>query len=298
MSPTRCYINILVILASVAYVCYLISGSGLSIQLLHFDIPLILFCVGVSFLIHWVAFIPAFIYKTERFFDLVGSITNTSVICLALYYKLDSIDFSLDIRSIVICVAVVVWAVRLGVFLFSRIIADGKDRRFDEIKLSFSQSLMTWTLSAFWVSITTLAAVTSISSVDIYEIDVFLYTGLMLWLLGLLIEITADHQKRKFKADLSNRDKFISTGLWSVSRHPNYVGEITLWVGVFVMAVPTLVGIQFIVAISPLFVYLLLTRISGVNLLEKIADEKWGHLESYAKYKSDTPVLFPFLRGR
>ena len=93
------------------------------------------------------------------------------------------------------------------------------------------------------------------------------------------------------RSDPSNKDKFINTGLWAWSRHPNYFGEIVLWIGVAVIALPVMKGWQFLTLISPVFVYLLLTKISGIPLLENKSDEKWGGQEDYEKYKADTPVL-------
>ena len=100
-------------------------------------------------------------------------------------------------------------------------------------------------------------------------------------------------QKSHFSADPANKGKFIRTGLWSRSRHPNYFGEITLWVGVAIIALPVLQGWQWIALISPVFVALLITRVSGVPLLEAKADKKWGGQADYEEYKKQTPVLIP-----
>jgi len=99
----------------------------------------------------------------------------------------------------------------------------------------------------------------------------------------------------KFKMDESNNGKFISSGLWSLSRHPNYFGEIMIWLGVAIIAFPVLSGYQYFALSSPVFVYLLLTRASGIPILEKNADKKWGGQEAYEEYKRNTPVLIPKL---
>ena len=106
-----------------------------------------------------------------------------------------------------------------------------------------------------------------------------------LWLSGFTIESISDYQKRAFRKENNPSEDFIHTGLWARSRHPNYFGEITLWSGIAVIALNTLTGIEYITLISPVFVYILLTRMSGVNLLERIADERYGHLEEYQRYK-------------
>ena len=99
-------------------------------------------------------------------------------------------------------------------------------------------------------------------------------------------------QLKAFRKDPKNKGKICKSGLWKYSRHPNYFGEITLWTGIAVIALNTLSGLEYITLISPVFVYILLTRMSGVNMLERIADERYGHLEEYKKYKENTPVLF------
>ena len=126
--------------------------------------------------------------------------------------------------------------------------------------------------------------------------DLYFISGFILWSFGFIIEIIADQQKKKCKLDEENKDKFISSGLWSISRHPNYVGEITLWFGISIISFPILEGWQFITLISPIFVYLLLTKVSGVNMLEKRSDDQWGNQSEYQEYKKNTPVLFPFIK--
>ena len=213
------------------------------------------------------------------------------VIVTALYHKSEFIGSRSDLRSLLIAGFVIIWALRLGSFLFLRVLKDKEDRRFSEWKKNFHQFLRVWTLQGLWVFLTSVAAVTAITSRKIIEPDLFLYIGSFLWVFGFLFESIADYQKRKFRSE--NKNKFIQSGLWSVSRHPNYFGEIVLWFGIALIAFPTLVGPQYVSLISPLFVYLLLTRVSGVHILEKHADDTWGKKKDYKAYKEKTPVLFP-----
>tara|TARA_Y100000816_G_scaffold177629_1_gene128216 strand:+ start:542 stop:949 length:408 start_codon:yes stop_codon:yes gene_type:complete len=119
--------------------------------------------------------------------------------------------------------------------------------------------------------------------------------GIIIFIIGFTIEIIADSQKTKFRANDDNKDKFISSGLWKYSRHPNYLGEIILWLGISLISFSSLEGFQYITLISPIFTYLLLVNVSGINFLEKSGKKKWGHLESYKKYLKETPRLFGFL---
>lgn len=253
--------------------------------------PLFAILVGLAFLIQWVVFLPAYMFQTEKFFDITGSATYISITLAAVLFSDQA-----DARSLLLAVLVVIWAVRLGSFLFGRIHKAGRDDRFDEIKPSFVRFLNVWTIQGLWVTFTAAAAWVAITSSHRKELDLFAWLGLALWVFGFAIEVAADSQKSRFNADPKNKGKFIRTGLWSRSRHPNYFGEIVLWLGVAVIALPVLQGWQWAAMISPLFVTLLLTRVSGVPLLEQKADKKWGGQADYEEYKKNTPVLIPKIK--
>lgn len=272
-----------------AFVAWAGSQGGATVN----GFPLFALLVGLAFAVQWLAFIPAWLLQTEKFFDLTGSITYTALVLLALGLRPGA-----DGRSILLAVLVIVWAARLGTFLFGRIKKAGKDDRFDELKPSFLRFLMVWTIQGLWVTFTAAAALVAMTTTTRAELGVFALVGLALWLAGFTIEVVADNQKSRFKADPANRDQFINTGLWSRSRHPNYFGEIVLWLGVAVIALPVLQGWQWIALISPLFVTVLLTRVSGVPMLEEKADRKWGGQDAYEAYKRNTPVLIPRWRVR
>ena len=252
--------------------------------------------VILAFLIQWVAYIPAYVFQTEKFYDLTGSLTYLSVTWYALI--LASGDFAnANLANTVIVLLISLWALRLGSFLFMRIHKDGEDKRFRTIKPSATQFFMTWTLQGLWVSLCSMCALTAISSDSGVVVNALFYFGLGLFLLGFSTEIVADNQKSKFRSFPENRDKFITTGLWAKSRHPNYFGEIVLWAGIAVMSFSSLEGWQYLTLISPIFTYILLVYVSGVRMLEARADIKWGHDESYKKYKSNTPVLWLNFKG-
>ena len=255
-----------------------------------FGIPVFALCVGLAFLIQWVVFIPSFARQTEKFFDLTGSLTYVTVILIPLV-----LSPGLDARSLLVAALVLVWAIRLGTFLYRRIHRAGKDDRFDALKPSFWRFLNVWTIQALWVTFTAAAALVVLTTSVRKDLDIFALLGFLIWAAGFAIEVAADSQKGKFGADPANKGKFIQTGLWARSRHPNYFGEIVLWVGVAVIALPVLQGWTWVALISPVFVTLLLTRVSGVPLLEKKADKKWGGQADYEAYKKNTPVLIPKL---
>lgn len=261
------------------------SWGGASVS----GIRIFALAVVVAFSIQILGFIAAYLLQTEKFYDLTGSITYISVTIMAV-----ALSPMVAGRSILLLILVVIWAGRLGTFLFQRVLKAGKDSRFDEIKVSFPRFLNTWMLQGLWVSLTLAAALAAITTTERKPLGWFALLGVLVWLVGFGIEAVADAQKSRFRAKAENKGKFINTGLWSWSRHPNYFGEITLWFGVAIIALPVLRGWQWVTLISPVFVAVLITQVSGVPILEEKADEKWGGQEDYEAYKENTPVLIPW----
>ena len=244
-----------------------------------------------AFAIQWLAFIPARLFQTERFYDLTGSITYIAVTLAAI-----SAATAPSGAQWLIAIMIFIWAGRLGSFLFRRIHAAGGDQRFDHIKVSSSRFFVAWTLQGAWVVMTSCAALTAILSAEQRAVGVIYVMGAVMWVAGFVIEVMADQQKSRFRADPANAGRFINVGLWARSRHPNYFGEILLWAGIAVMAIPYLSGTQWVVMLSPLFVYALLTRISGIPTLARRGQQLWGDDPTYQAYVANTPRLLPRLR--
>jgi steroid 5-alpha reductase family enzyme len=251
-------------------------------------IPLFAVAAAFAFVTQWVVFLPSYMAQTERYYDLTGSLTYLTLVIATLL-----LAGSFDGRSIVLTLLVSVWALRLGSFLFLRIKRQGIDQRFDTIKPSFTRFLMAWTLQGLWVFLTLSAALAAMTTTAPTQLGLAGFVGMALWVVGFAIEVVSDRQKRLFRQDPANAGRFITTGLWAWSRHPNYFGEIVLWLGIALIAFPALSGWQYVTLISPLFVYLLLTRVSGIPPLESRAEERWGEDPEFRAYKASTPVLFP-----
>lgn len=251
-------------------------------------VPVFALCVALAFAIQWLAFVPAYLAQSERYYDLTGSITFLSLALFAL-----AASEPPDARAATIALLVACWALRLGFFLSARIRRDGFDRRLSRIKKDFAAFLMTWSLQGTWVTVSFAPGLAAITASSRVPADGFLIAGVVLWGLGFAIEVAADEQKRRFRSQAANAERFITSGLWAWCRHPNYFGEILLWVGIAVAAWPALQGWALLTLASPLFIFLLLTRISGVRMLEASGRRRWGDDPEYGDYLARTPALVP-----
>ena len=260
------------------------SDGGINVN----AVPVFALCGVLAFAINWLAFIPAALHQTERYYDLVGGITYISVTLFAV-----ALSGELDLRAMLVAAMVMFWSLRLATFLFRRISRDGKDSRFDTIKNRPLRFFMAWTIQGLWVLLTAAAALAVITGGVRAPLGAIGIAGIAIWSIGILIEIVSDRQKSNFRSNPDNKGKFINSGLWAWSRHPNYFGEIVLWTGMAIVAVPVLHGWQWVTLISPVFVTFLLTKVSGIPLLEEKADQRWGGQDDYEAYKRRTPVLVP-----
>ncbi|XP_066564349.1 uncharacterized protein LOC136752723 [Amia ocellicauda] len=248
-------------------------------------------CALADLAIQWLGWAVASALKTEKFYDLAGSGTFVLLAHLSRRwggsgYRRQSIQTGL----------VTVWGLRLGLFLFLRILREGKDRRFNNVRDDPGTFFTYWTVQAVWVFVTllpTLILNTERRDLPLGGRD---YLGWAMWGLGFATEAIADQQKWDFKRDPDNNGKFIQSGLWAYSRHPNYLGEILQWGGLFLSASSVMRGAQqHLSVVSPLFVWFLLRYVSGIPILEKQALKKWGSDPAFQQYIQNTPLLWPFL---
>ena len=286
-------ISVLIIILTIlipSSLSLLISDNSISIN----GYPVLLYCVLISFTIHLIIFIPSAIMKNEKFYDFTGMIAYLSIIIFAIQQKYIQIH-SIDIYSLVLSILISIWTLRLGIFLFYRVLKVGEDIRFKDVKNNALKFFVWFSISSLWVSLTTMAAMNVVTSKNYNKDLTLLWIGTIIWIIGFLFEIISDYQKIKFKNNALNKNKFIDSGLWSISRHPNYFGEIVLWIGIYIITLPSTSSLEYLGIISPLFVIVLLNKVSGINLLEASADKKWGSSKEYQKYKKTTPKLIPKL---
>ena len=257
----------------------------------------VLYCAVICIGIQWVVWIPASIGKTERFYDLTGGLTYLTVVGFSLWAGSQSEPPSL--RELIVSLLVVIWSLRLSSFLYLRIHRTGKDGRFDQLKTSPIRFLVPWTLQGLWVFLTMIVVIVINSQADSAPgLGIWDGIGLSVWILGFGIEAIADKQKTVFNTEPNNQGKWIDSGLWSYSRHPNYLGEILLWTGIAFFGISCFTGLERVAWVSPIFIYLLLTKVSGIPILDKRALEKWGDDPEYQKYRENTPALIPRLNKK
>ena len=252
------------------------------------NVPILYFVTFYIFILQWIVFLPSYLNQTEHYFDLTGSMTYITSILLVIFFAQE-----IDFRDVLICSLIIIWASRLGLFLSKRVSNAGEDTRFVHIKPNFYQFLMTWPIQGLWVLMTAGMAFAALSSKNKLGLDAFAVIGALLWLIGFIIEVISDKQKTNFKSNPLNQGKFIQEGLWSFSRHPNYFGEIVLWIGIAVIAFPVIESWQYFALLSPIFVIFILTKVSGFNLLERQGMKRWGDNEEYKNYIKNTSVLIP-----
>lgn len=233
--------------------------------------------------------------KSEKFYDLIGGLTHIVCAIIGCAHRsstLGNISFEAKlIQAICICL----WAGKLGGFLLYRVIKTGRDRRFDDAKKNPAKLMVFWILQGFWVYINILPSLfmweTSKKSMTFVSV-----IGWVVYLFGLVFETVADYQKTAFRNIETNKGRFITSGLWSISRHPNYFGEIVLWYGLFIASCPYFSSQwAYFTFLCPTATALQICFISGIPFLEKRGMERWGNEAAYAQYVHTTGVLVPWL---
>ncbi|KAI7952411.1 hypothetical protein MJO29_008042 [Puccinia striiformis f. sp. tritici] len=269
--------------------------------------------VGTAFGIQALCAAFAIPVQSEKYYDLSGSATFLTCTAVSLYYP--SLRYKLlhnsaaplprissfHHRQLIMSGFTCLWATRLGSFLYQRIKKSGSDARFDEIKRDPARFFGAWMAQASWVTLTAFP-VYAVNSVPASRQPALGLTGSLgtgLWLASFLFEVVADRQKTQWREEKMKKihsEEFISSGLWSVSRHPNYVGEVMIWASQVLIAWPALpIWMRLMSCLSPVLEYLLITKVSGLPPLETKADKQFKDNSDYQAYKARTPVFWPKL---
>lgn len=252
--------------------------------------PLVMALI-VSLVINLSMFLVAFRFQSDKLTDISYAVTFATI---AIW------GFTLSDKSwfhAILLTMVLLWALRLGGFLLYRVIKNGKDARFDDMRGDFLK------FGKFWLAQAVTVWVMMIPSIFAFDtaptVSTLQIIGGVVWLIGLLCETAADFQKLAFSSNPANKGKWIATGIWKYSRHPNYFGEILVWSGIYLYAVTSLSLLQAVIGlVSPLFIITLLLFVSGIPILEKSADKRWGSDPAYKAYKKRTSILIPLPPGK
>lgn len=248
----------------------------------------------VSLLINGAFFILAAILRTDVFTDITYSLSFIALAAILLLFTPTA-----SLPGTIAAIAVILWAIRLGGYLFWRILHIKVDHRFDDKRDNFVRFGAFWLLQAISVWVIMLPVYGFFSAgKDTTLSPALLVPGLAVFLAGFILETVADAQKYAFKSKPESKGTFMSRGVWKYSRHPNYFGEMLVWWGISFPGVFLFRGFEFLYFIGPVFITMLLLFVSGIPLLEKEADRKWGERDDYREYKKRTSLLVPLPRGK
>ncbi len=246
-----------------------------------------LIIIAIIGFIHIAGFLYAFLRQSDQFTDVIYALSFALIAGYGL-----AMTGTPDAFHWILASMVFLWAVRLGIYLGIRIHRWGKDRRFDRWRKDWLRLARFWVLQFISIIVIGLPVIFGMQDPD-PALGFWQGFGMVVFLVGLLVETIADYQKFTFKQQDKNKGDFIHSGLWKYSRHPNYLGEWLVWTGIFLYCMTTLSGWQWIAVISPVWIFILLRYISGGNLLEASAKKKYGDRKEYQAYVERTGVFFP-----
>ena len=247
----------------------------------------------ISLIINMAFFAFAALLRTDKVTDLSYSLSFFIMAPILLF----SAGRPIPGGSAIVASAIMIWALRLGTYLFRRILVMKNDERFDDKRDDFFAFLRFWILQTVVAWLVMLPYALVLTQPDaVYPAAMFV-PGLLIFTSGLILETISDRQKFRFRSNPENRNRWMDRGLWSRSRHPNYFGEILLWWGLFITVLPNLRGWMLLAALGPVALSLLITFVSGVPILEKSAEKRYGDNPEFRKYRDSTPKMIPRLRA-
>lgn len=198
-------------------------------------------------------------------------------------------------RKIILFSLVTIWGLRLSIYLAWRNIGKGEDYRYQEFRRTYGENRYWW-VSYFQTFLLQGALMWIISmpllganfQTQSFELNVFDYLALAIWVIGFMFEAGGDYQLARFKANGSNKGKVLNKGFWRYTRHPNYFGDSAVWwaYGLFCIAAG-----NYWMVIGSVIMTLLIIKVSGVALLEKSLKDK---KPDYQEYTRKTNSFFPW----
>lgn len=229
--------------------------------------------------------------QSSKNFGIVDNYWGVGFILIALVCFL--LGENQGIRGLLVTILVVAWGLRLSLYLRKRNAGKPEDFRYAAMRAKWTRRTG---LHAFFKIFMLQGVLMLLISLPIFVIswadpgtplslpDLI---GLIIWGTGFYFQARGDAQLAKFKSDPANSGKIMTTGLWAKTRHPNYFGEILMWWGIFVISLSA--GGWYLSIIGPVLITLLITKVSGVPMLEK----KYEDDPAFKEYAAKTPALFP-----
>ncbi|HET9174254.1 MAG TPA: DUF1295 domain-containing protein [Candidatus Saccharimonadales bacterium] len=205
-----------------------------------------------------------------------------------------ALGFQLQASTIVIGIAVYIWAIRLATHILERNRHRSDDPRYQElskkwggnfwlrayVSIFFTQAVLVWLVSI---------PVVMATNTPLRHGTVLVVLGALVWVSGFLVEAVADRQLRIFLQDKRHHGHTLQTGLWRYSRHPNYFGELTQWYGIALIAASVRFG--WVGFIGPVLLTILIVFVSGLPPIERRRQRD----AEYQTYKRRTSALIPWL---
>ena len=250
-------------------------------------VGILLQSLAIALSINIILFLFAYRYRSDKLTDISYAISFAALDIFALFHAK-----KVNTYGLILFLLVAIWALRIGGFLFIRIMRVGKDKRFDELRSSFVKFGKFWVGQALtsWVLMLPL----TLALYNGGKIGLAAIIGMALWFGGLAVEAFADYQKFAFKQTYTSKNIWIQSGLWKYSRHPNYFGEISVWVGIYIYCFTSLNLLEKVLGLSsPGLITAVLLFVSGVPILERSADKRWGDVAAYKLYKRNSRLLVP-----
>jgi steroid 5-alpha reductase family enzyme len=262
-----------------------------------------LIIIGYSALCLLIYLIIAFIVGTiKKNNGLMDVFYGPGYFVVALSSLILNIIFTneVNIRQIIVTILVFIWATRLATYVFIRNRGKPEDYRYQAMRerwktnivfksffrVYFFQGIVIF-IVCFPVWFINISSNPTIESfLDFFGVTLWL--GAIIWLIGFLFETIGDYTLYKFLQKPENKGEVMDRGVWKVSQHPNYFGEVTQWWGIYIIAIATPFG--FITILGPIFITYMIIKVSGIKLLDKRFEKD----DKYGAYKQRTSVFFPW----
>lgn len=238
-------------------------------------------------------FVVAALRKTDALTDLSYGLSFVAIVWLIGIEKAPLTPLSALLVSMV-----TLWGIRLATYLFIRVLIIKQDKRFDGVRENPLKFGLFWLLQAVSIWVILLPTTAAISSNHTNTIALWQWLALAGWIIGLTIETVADWQKFVFKLKPENKGKWIATGLWGVSRHPNYFGELLCWWSIFALVAPQLAAWSWLTILGPLHISVLILFVSGIPTLEKHYAKVYAENAAFKRYQRRTSLLIPWFNRK